>query len=324
MISHFLGSLFPQMEIIERAVFRVTRDADFEVSDEADDLLEAVELELRRRRFGDIVRLEVSAMSTAMLARLKHGLDVAATRCTRCPARSIWPSDGARRLDRPGAQGRAVDAVTPPASPPAPARCSPRSGGHLVHHPYDSFSTSFEAFVQTAAKDQDVISLKTTVYRTSDETPLVPALMEAAESGKQSVCLVELKARFDERRNIEWSQKLERAGVHVVYGFPKLKIHVKTTLVVRAKPTASAATSTSGRATTTRSPRGSTRTSASSRPTPRSPRTSPNLFNHVTGFGKPQKFRKILVAPFNLRERLIEQIRGSPPRRRRRRGSGSR
>ena len=108
-----------------------------------------------------------------------------------------------------------------------------RTGDLLVHHPYDSFAASFESFLNTSASDPDVIALKSTVYRTSDDTPLVPALIEASENGKQSVCLVEIKARGDERRNIEWSRALEQSGVHVVYGFPTMKIHCKTTLVVR-------------------------------------------------------------------------------------------
>ena len=150
-----------------------------------------------------------------------------------------------------------------------------RAGDVLVHHPYDSFAASFESFLNTSAEDPYVIGLKSTVYRTSDETPLVPALIEASENGKQSVCLVEIKARGDERRNIEWSRAMEQAGVHVVYGFPTMKIHAKTTLVVRKEGGACAATSISAPATTTPSPRRSTRTSASSPPTRTSPPTSP-------------------------------------------------
>ena len=224
-IAHFLGSLFPQMELSEPTVFRVTRDADFEVSDEADDLLEAVQIELRRRRFGDIVRVEVSAPAApAMLERLKRGLAVA--------DEQIYVVDGLldladameiARLDRPELKDDPWVPVTHRRfmSGPSVMFSEIAKADILVHHPYESFATSFEAFVRTAAGDPDVIALKATVYRTSDETPLVPALAEAAENGKQSVCLVELKARFDERRNIEWSQSLERAGVHVVYGFPE-------------------------------------------------------------------------------------------------------
>ena len=197
----------------------------------------------------------------------------------------------------------------------------------LVHHPYDSFATSFEAFVAAAASDPDVIALKTTVYRTSDESPLVPALIEAAENGKQSVCLVELKARFDERRNIEWSRALERAGVHVVYGFPNLKIHAKTTLVVRREGGGLRRYVHIGtgnyHSLTARVYEDFGLFTADHEIAA----DVADLFNYLTGFGRPQRFRKLLVAPFNLRDRLIEEIRRVAAGGRgaaRRRGSGSR
>jgi polyphosphate kinase len=178
----------------------------------------------------------------------------------------------------------------------------------LVHLPYESFTTSFEAFVQQAARDPDVIGLKTTVYRTSDESPLVPALIEAAESGKQSVCLVELKARFDERRNIEWSRALETAGVHVVYGFPNLKIHAKATLVVRREGGTLQRYVHVGtgnyHAVTARLYEDFGLFTADQDIAA----DVADFFNYVTGFGKPVRFRKILVAPFTLRDRLIDQI----------------
>jgi len=183
------------------------------------------------------------------------------------------------------------------------------SDDRLVHHPYDSFETTFEAFLESAAEDPDVTALKTTVYRTSDESPLVPALIAAAESGKQSVCLVELTARFDESRNIAWSRALERAGVHVVYGFPNLKIHAKMTLIVRRE----------GKALKRYVHIGTGNYHA------RNARLYEDfglftadddiaadvadLFNYITGFGRPLQFRKLLVAPFDLRDRLIAEIR---------------
>ena len=238
-IAHFLPSLFPGMEISERVLFRVTRDADFEVSDDADDLLEAVESELRRRRFGDVVRVEVSASaSSGMLDRLREGLDVRDDQ--------IYEIEGLldladlmqlTRLDRPDLKPEPWVPITQPRL----ARVKDagrlfdeiRRGDLLVHQPYESFRTSFEAFAAAAADDPDVIAMKTAVYRTSDDSTLVSALIDCAEDGKQAVCLVELKARFDERRNIEWSRELEQAGVHVVHGFPDMKIHAKMTLVVR-------------------------------------------------------------------------------------------
>ena len=314
-IAHFLSRLFPQMEIAERAVFRVTRDADFEVSDEADDLLEAVELELRRRRFGDVVRLEVSSqMSSAMLERLKQGLDVDDSHVYQVPG----PLDLSElsqlvRVERPDLADEPWIGITPPrfnvALTDGDVFTEIRRADQLVHHPYEAFSTTFEAFVRASAKDRDVIGLKTTVYRTSDESPLVPALIEAAEEGKQSVCLVELKARFDERRNIEWSRKLERVGVHVVYGFPTLKIHLKATLVVRREGDTLRRYVHIGtgnyHALNARLYEDFGLFTAD----PDIASDVADLFNHLTGFGKPQVFRKILVAPFNLRERLIEEMR---------------
>ena len=312
-IAHFLGSLFPQMEVSEPTVFRVTRDADFEVSDEADDLLEAVQIELRRRRFGDIVRVEVSAAAApAMLERLKRGLAVA--------DEQIYVVDGLldladameiARLDRPELKDDPWVPVTHRRfmSGPSAMFSEIAKADILVHHPYESFATSFEAFVRTAAGDPDVIALKATVYRTSDETPLVPALAEAAENGQQSVCLVELKARFDERRNIEWSQSLERAGVHVVYGFPNLKIHAKATLVVRREAGGLKRYVHIGtgnyHSVTARVYEDFGLFTAD----PEIAQDVANLFNYVTGFGRPEQFRKLLVAPFNLRDRLIEEIR---------------
>ena len=179
----------------------------------------------------------------------------------------------------------------------------------IVHQPYDSFRTSFEAFAQAAAADPDVIAIKTTVYRTSDDSSLVSALIDCAEQGKQSVCLVELKARFDERRNIEWSRAMEQAGVHVVHGFAELKIHAKMTLVVRREEDGlrryvhigtgnyNAATARLyedvGLFTADEEIAGDVA----------------DLFNHMTGFGRPQAFDKLLVAPFAMRTRLVEEIR---------------
>jgi polyphosphate kinase len=313
-IAHFLTWLFPQMEIVERGAFRVTRDADFEVSDEADDLLGAVELELERRRFGDVVRLEVSSsVSSRMLARLASGLGV--EQAEVYPVRG--PLDLAdavqlAALERP-------DLKDEPWVPRTPTRFTAARrdglfaeiarGDILVHHPYDSFVSTFEEFVRASARDPDVVGLKTTVYRTSDDSPLVPALIEVAEDGRQSVCLVELKARFDEHRNIEWSRALERAGVHVVYGFPNLKIHAKTTLVVRREGDALRRYVHLGtgnyHALTARTYEDFGLFTADEEIAA----DVADLFNQLTGFGRPQSFRKILVAPFNLRDRLAEEIR---------------
>ncbi|MDQ3669324.1 MAG: polyphosphate kinase 1, partial [Actinomycetota bacterium] len=315
-ISHFLSTLFPQMEIVECAAFRVTRDADFAVSDEADDLLEAVELELRRRRFGDVVRVEVSeAMSTRMLDRLKHGLGAADEQIYRIQGLlDLADLSQLARLARPDLKDEPWVPRTPVrfagVTQPADLFAEIARRDILVHHPYDAFATTFEAFVRAAADDDGVTAIKTTVYRTSDDSPLVPALIQAAESGKQSVCLVELKARFDEHRNIEWSRALERAGVHVVYGFPSLKIHAKMTLIVRREGNELHRYVHLGtgnyHALTARVYEDFGLFTADEEIAA----DVADLFNYLTGFGRPQRFRKLLVAPLALRRRLIDEIRG--------------
>ncbi|MFN8224390.1 MAG: polyphosphate kinase 1 [Gaiellales bacterium] len=313
-IGHFLPMLFPGMDVTERAYFRVTRDADFDVSDDADDLLEAVESELRRRRFGDVVRLEISASaSQAMRDRLVEGLGVHPTQ--------VYDIEGPLDLvdlwelvsfDRPELK----DEPWAPVVPPRWARLKSvtrvfdeiRRSDMMVHLPYDSFRGSFEMFAQGAARDPDVIAMKTTVYRTSDDSMLTSSLIECAEEGKQSVCLVELKARFDERRNIEMSRAMEQAGVHVVHGFADLKIHAKMTLVVRREA--------DGLRRYVHIGTGNYNASTARLYEDLGLFTADediaadvaDLFNHITGFGRPQRFRKLLVAPFEMRERILSEI----------------
>ena len=314
-MGHFLPSLFPGMEIAEQALFRVTRDADFEVSDDADDLLEAVESELRRRRFGDVIRVEVSASaSSEMLDRLREGLDARAD--------EMYEIEGVldladviqlTRLDRPELKDEPWVPLTQPrlgrAKDAARFFDEIRRGDVLVHQPYESFRTSFEAFAAAAAADKDVIAMKTAVYRTSDDSALVSALIDCAEQGKQAVCLVELKARFDERRNIEWSRELEQAGVHVVHGFPDMKIHAKMTLVVRREAEGLKRYVHLGtgnyHAATARLYEDVGIFTADEEIAA----DVADVFNYVTGFGRPQRFRKLLVAPFEMRKKLVEQIR---------------
>jgi polyphosphate kinase len=314
-IAHFLPMLFPGMEIAERALFRVTRDADFELSDDADDLLEAVESELRRRRFGDAVRLEVSASaSRALRERLVAGLGVRHDQVYETEGlldqADLWQLVA---LDRPELKAESWAPMIPPrwarAKTPLRVFDEIKRGDLFVHHPYDSFRASFEAFAQAAALDPDTIAIKTTVYRTSDDSALVSSLIECAEEGKQSVCLVELKARFDERRNIEWSRAMEQAGVHVVHGFADLKIHAKMTLVVRREDDGLRRYVHIGtgnyNASTARLYEDVGLFTADEDVAA----DVADLFNYVTGFGRPQRFRKLIVAPFAMRARIVEEIR---------------
>jgi polyphosphate kinase len=316
-ISHFLPSLFPGATIVERAAFRVSRDADFEVSDDADDLLEAVETQLRKRRFGDVVRVEVSSSASAeMVDRLVGGLGAEANQVYRIKS----PLDLAdlmelTSIDRPDLKDEPWIPVVPPRLAGAQSDLlrifgEIRRGDIGVHQPYESFRASFEVFAEAAVQDPNVIAMKTAVYRTSDDSALVGSLIQCAEDGKQSVCLVELKARFDERRNIEWSRALEQAGVHVVYGFPDMKIHAKMTLIVRREGDVLRRYAHIGtgnyHAATARLYEDFGIFTADEDIAA----DVADLFNFITGFGRPRRFRKLLVAPFTLRSGLVDEIRG--------------
>jgi polyphosphate kinase len=315
-IADNLDALFPGMEIVDCDVFRVTRDADLEVSDDAADLLQAVEDELRRRRFGEVVRVEVGAScSAALLSELTELLGMAES--------GIYPVEGL--LDM-GALWQIVKlpGYSELRDPPFAGTTHPRllrhegerpdvlgamrDGDVLVHHPYDSFSTSVERFVEQAVADPNVLAIKQTVYRTSDDSPLVPALIDATERGKQAVALVELKARFDERMNIHWARAMEEAGVHVVYGQPALKTHVKCVLVVRREGegvrnyvhigtgnyhSTTARLYTDFGLFTTDEQIGA---------------DVADMFNYLTGYGRPLHYRKVLIAPTQLRDGLIAEI----------------
>jgi polyphosphate kinase len=315
-IAHHLDALFPGMEIVDYDVFRVTRDADLEVSDDAADLLQAVEDELRRRRFGEVVRVELGAKCREPLREELAGL-------LRVQEEEIYPVDGLLDMGAlwqivrlPGhseLHEEPLVGITHPRllrheGERADVLGAMREGDLLVHHPYDSFSTSVERFVEQAVADPNVLAIKQTVYRTSDDSPLVPALIDATERGKQAVALVELKARFDERMNIHWAKALEEAGVHVVYGQPALKTHAKCVLVVRREGdgvrnyvhigtgnyhSATARLYTDFGLFTTDEQIGA---------------DVADMFNYLTGFGRPLHYRKVLMAPNQLREGILNQI----------------
>jgi polyphosphate kinase len=301
-IASHLPSLFPGMQVTDYAFFRVTRDTDYDVSDEADDLLQAVEEELRRRRFGEVVRLEVErTMSPRLRDQLKRALKI--------EERQVYDLDGLLDMSDlievvalPGFMELRDPPFTPVTKPRlrgedeefADLFATMREGDVLVHHPYDSFTTSVERFVKQAVSDPDVLAIKQTVYRTSADSPLVPSLIDAAEHGKQAVCMVELKARFDERANIQWAKKLEEAGVHVVYGLPALKSHAKCILVVRRE----------GRGVRYYAHVGT----GNYNPKTAKLYTDLGLFNYMTGYSRPRGYREVLVAPFNLFEGILEEI----------------
>ena len=241
MAAH-LHELFPGMDVLQHHTFRVTRNEDLEVEeDDAENLLKALERELTRRRFGPPVRLEVeSSIDPHVLDLLVEELGVSPQEVFRLPGpldlSGLWSIYGVERddLKQPAFVPRTSRELAEVESASAPDVIAVvREHDVLVHHPYDSFSTSVQLFLEQAAVDPHVLAIKQTLYRTSGDSPIVQALIEAAREGKQVLALVEIKARFDEQNNIDWGRKLEEAGVHVVYGLVGLKTHVKLSMVVR-------------------------------------------------------------------------------------------
>jgi polyphosphate kinase len=316
-IAHHLDTLFPGMEIVENHTFRVTRNEDVEVEeDDAENLLKALEKELMRRRFGPAVRLEVAeGISPHVLDLLKRELGVVDQEVFHLPAPlDLTGLNVIHDLERPAlkypkyvpvtAQGLAeVESASP-----TDFFAAIRERDILLHHPYDSFSTSVQQFLSQAAADPRVLAIKQTLYRTSGDSPIVDALIDAAEAGKQVLAIVEIKARFDEAANITWARKLEQAGVHVVYGIVGLKTHAKLCLVVRQEqeglrrychvgtgnyhPKTARGYEDLGLLTCDRDV-GQDLT---------------RLFNQLSGYAPRTRFHRLLVAPRSVRTGLIERI----------------
>lgn len=316
-IGQHLDHLFPGMDILEHHLFRVTRNENLEVEeDDAENLLKAMEKELERRRFGDSVRLEVEDTISSFTRRyLVRALRLRDDDVFELPA----PLDlngltELHDLDIPALKYPRFVPVTARGLATRESSSAPdvfaamREHDILLHHPYDSFSTSVQEFVAQAAADPKVLAIKQTLYRTSGDSPIVDALIEAAEAGKQVVAIVEIKARFDEEANISWARKLERAGVHVVYGMVGLKTHCKLLLVVRQEsdglrrychvgtgnyhPKTARGYEDLGLLTCDRDVAQDLTT----------------LFNQLSGYAPRARFRRLLVAPRSLRDGLVERI----------------
>jgi polyphosphate kinase len=315
-IGASLDELFPGMEIVEEHAFRVTRNADLELNDDgAEDLLEALEAELRKRRFSPAVRLEAEpGISDYVMSLLIRELEVESIDVHTLPGpldlTGLW---SLYDIDRPDLKDDPFQPVTPPAlhSPeevPSDIFEILRTRDVLVHHPYESFTTSFQRLVEQAAQDPNVLAIKQTLYRTSGDSPIVEALTDAAEEGKQVVVLVEIKARFDERNNINWARTLERAGCHVVYGLLGLKTHCKLCLVVRREgrnvrryvhvgtgnynPKTARIYEDLGLLTAD----------------PQLGSDVSDLFNYLTGYSRKTMYRSLIVSPHGTRERIIDMI----------------
>ncbi|OKH84121.1 polyphosphate kinase [Mycobacterium sp. ST-F2] len=315
LIAAFLPVLFPGLEIVEHHAFRITRNADFEVEEDRDeDLLQALERELARRRFGSPVRLEVATdMTENMLDLLLRELDVHPGDVIEVPGlldlSSLWQIYG---VDRPDLKDRPFVPATPPAfgerETPKSIFSTLRDGDVLVHHPYDSFSTTVQRFIEQAAADPNVLAIKQTLYRTSGDSPIVNALIDAAEAGKQVVALVEIKARFDEQANIKWARQLEQAGVHVVYGLIGLKTHCKTALVVRREGSTIRRYCHIGTGNYNPKTARLYEDVGLLTAAPDIGADLTDLFNSLTGYSRKVSYRNLLVAPHSVRRGIIERI----------------
>ncbi|MGY6650740.1 RNA degradosome polyphosphate kinase [Amycolatopsis sp. TRM77291] len=315
LIAAHLGELFTGMEVTEHHAFRVTRNADFEVEEDRDeDLLQALERELAQRRFGPPVRLEVAQdMSEHMLELLLRELEVDPRDVVEVPGLlDLTCLHQLSGVDRKELKDRPFVPATHPAfgerETPKSVFATLREGDVLVHHPYDSFSTSVQRFIEQAAADDKVLAIKQTLYRTSGDSPIVDALIDAAEAGKQVVALVEIKARFDEQANITWARTLERAGVHVVYGLVGLKTHCKVSMVVRQEG------STIRRYCHIGTGNYNPKTARlyedlgilTADPTIGADLT--DLFNVLTGYSRQDTYRNILTSPHGIRRGIVRAI----------------
>ena len=317
LISNNLVDLFPGMEVLDHHAFRLTRNEDMTIEeDESENLIQALEAELLRRRFGPPIRLEITDdMDDVTLGLLIRELDITEQQVFRLHGpldlRGLFDLS---RIARPDLHYPAHVPTTALAFQPgdnnerADIFSAIRQGDVLVHHPYESFATSVQAFLEQAAKDPHVLAIKQTLYRTSGDSPIVEALIDAAEAGKQVLALVEIKARFDEAANIVWARKLEKAGVHVVYGLVGLKTHCKLALVIREEGGVLRSYSHVG--TGNYNPKTSriyedfglfTADDQVGRDLTR-------LFNELSGYAIEKKFKRLLVAPLHLRKGLLRLI----------------
>ncbi|HLI55425.1 MAG TPA: polyphosphate kinase 1, partial [Actinomycetota bacterium] len=332
-IAAHLSSLFPGMQVLAHHTFRVTRQADFETDDGASDILVAVETVIRRRKRSPmVVRLEIEKGMSDWVRELltrELELDDSQVYAMRGPLdlTGLWALCGLDRPDLkvepwipsipPRLAPSAVGAGLPPGALPAPAQTAQlpdifavlRQGDVLVHHPYESFTASVEAFVHQAAADPAVLAIKQTLYRTSStESPIVQALIRAAEAGKQAVALVELKARFDEEANIQWARELEQAGVHVVYGVVGLKTHAKTSLVVRQEASGIRLYAHIGTGNYNPDTARLYEDLGLLTANPTLGADLTELFNYLTGYSQRRDYRSLLVAPLTLRTHILALI----------------